>query len=647
MRRHPTTFRALLLLFVVLWCTRAFGSQTNKATDANETVIEGTLTQVSTLPPAASNPYPDCYYTAIVEIHHILSGKSIPQRIILVLPGFFGRQYAPEAKYQQGDKVSATIVPFSSMPDNVRQTQQADEIDSIDLDFYFPKRIQLIDHFGSEESGPSILQKEITVNVPLANPQRTDLKADALRQAQLKHDLEEINTLLKKHGGDWQKWYESLQPFRTLYQKQYDRKAARWVGNSFFSAGHIDNGHIYHKDFVNSLVQFKNYLAARKVDLIVVRVPYEGEIVDDLFVDSPPADVPNPYLLRLYKELLESDVEVITDIIPRAKKARKNYPLMYWYQDFAEHHPAEGMAWTIAEAFSDRLKRYDRITNAAKEILALSRTSTGTDISADSHVFHWPEGSSRFNPRDYVTFSSVVTMDGKIVRPTQSTNSPVLVVGSSFIEYPSLRLGGNIPSYLAYKTGIVPDILYRSGSGAGIPRAIAREKEEFLQNRVVCLFPIQPWVLLDPLSAPPIIDVAKFTKVLLASYTAVDLQKQTQLPAKTPDGAFTYSPDGIIIKPINKDTRAGGSLLLKLPSNTTDYPAIMIEVESRIGDAAIIKASYGKQTDIVHKSYSQNNSSDFFVFRTYPEYDLNFRFSNIRLEIPTILKGLRIYGLRP
>src|SRR6185369_4581951 len=99
---------------------------------------------------------------------------------------------------------------------------------------------------------------------------------------------------------------------------QFEAKTRLWIGDSFFSAGDAGYGGVYKPEFVQSLIAFKNYLATRNVDLIVLRIPNKGEVVDDLFAPAPDDKVTNPYLLRLYKELLEADVEIITDIIPTA-----------------------------------------------------------------------------------------------------------------------------------------------------------------------------------------------------------------------------------------------------------------------------------------------------------------------------------------
>jgi len=636
----------ILFFILLVWSSFVFALEPATVQNSKQTVVEGVLSQVSKLPTPESNAYPDCYFTATIDINHILSGQSIPAKIVLVMPGFFSRQYSSQAKYKVGDKVRVTVVPFASMPDKVRQTQQADEIEDVNLDFYFSEEIALVQEFKNITNPVPFLGKKHK-GEESTNFRPVDLKAKAARQEQMRHELENIDGLLAKHGGDWDKWYESLKDFRAQYKKQYDAKAQRWVENSFFSAGYLDSGKIYSPEFIKSIVAFKNYLAERNVDLILVRVPNKGEVVDDLFAPVPPDQISNPFLLRMYKDLLEADVEIITDIIPRAKKARLKYPLMYWFQDFAEPHPAEGIAWVVADALAERLNRYEKIRNFPKVNFRLLQVSTGTDISTDSHIFYWPRENPKFSPKEYVQFSAVSFNDGKILRPKQGSDSPILIVGSSFIEYPSLRLGGNIPSYLANLTGIIPDILYRSGSGLGIPRTIARENDTFLKKRSVCLFPLQPWVFFDALSSPPIIDVTKANKTLLTSHTGTDLQKQIRFVLEKSKDVFSYSSEGSLnVQASNKDTRIGGSFSFSLPDKISDFPFFMLEIESRIGDAAYIQARYNTQSDTIYKSYSQLNSNDTMIFKSENNHILDFEILNIHPTIPTVIKSIIVYGLQ-
>lgn len=640
----------LLLVACSLCCLSYASDSSNPVQTASQTVIEGVLIQVSKLPKSETNPYPDCYYTAVVEIKDILSGPPLAKKVILVLPGFFARQYAPEARFKTGDMIRATVVPFASMPEKVRQTQQADEIEDVDLEFFFPQQILAITALTAAAQQSSFaVEKAPNTRVGAISKKREDDASAKLRRQRLKNDLDEINHLLEAHGGDWDKWYKAQENYRNQYRQQFQSNASKWIDNSFFGVGELPAETVYSADFVRSLIAFKNYLSARNVDLIVLRVPYKGEITDDIFSELPQGEVSNPYLLRMYKELLEADVEIVTDIIPRAKASRLKFPLMYWYSDRAERHPAEGMAWVAAEALAERVKRYENIVEVPSTKFYLKQVSTGMDL--DSFLWatekcnpFWPKGNSNLSSTDYVTFKGVYKEDGKPLGRQRGMYSPILIVGSSFTEYPSLRFGGNITTYLAYLTGVVPDMLYRAGSDASIPRMLAREGDRFLEKRTVCIFPMVPMVTSHALDLPPIVDPAKAARTAVASYAGKALAAALRLRNSPNDAIGTFSGEGLILKARQVNGRGEAELILPLPK-LNKFNFFIVELESKPGDAAIIKGTHANQVDVLHKSYSQSEKVDALVFGVTSETTLTLNFSNIRSDIPTQLSRISIYGI--
>jgi len=629
----------IVLIITLLWPPYTFGLDAKISIETTiRAVVEGQLSQVSKLPPAKDNPYPDCYYTSVIEISQIVSGQSVPKRVALVLPGFFSREYAPEAHYKTGDKVRATIVPSASMPDKVRQTQQADEIEDVDLDFFFPEQISLIQEFQAIKSPVPFADKNQKA-IELPNLLPIDLDARAARQETMRHDLEEIDRLLAKYGGDWDKWYNSLSSFRAKYKGQFEAKAQRWIGDSFFSAGQIDDGKIYSPDFIKSVIAFKNYLAARNIDLILVRVPKKGEVVDDLFATSPPDQVFNPYLLRMYKELLEADVEVITNVISEAKEDRLKYPLMYWYQDFSEVHPAEGISWVIAKEFAKRVNRYDRVRAAPKKAFALKEVTKG---------IKWPDGHSKFSSRDDIPFLGVMDNSGRPLQLKQATGSPVLIVGSSFITFPSLGQGASIPHYFANVTGLIPDILQRNGSDLVVQRNIAREGNDFIRNRSVCLFPFVPWIAYKSLAPLPLFDPDNSDKTLLASYSGPPMREAISFSPMTVNGALSYSPDGLLqILPVIKGRGASGTFSVRIPDTVTEFPYFICEVEFTSNDLTEITAKYSSQSDFIVRSDTKMKREEVFVFSTQSSkaLDLNFAGNNV-VTRPITIKSIKFYGVK-
>lgn len=610
------------------------------APSSQETVVEGTLTRVSALPTPENNPYPDCYYTAVIEAAHIISGKNIPKKTVLVLPGFFSRKYAPEASFKTGDKIRAVVVPFSLMPDKVRQTQQADEIEDVDLEFFYPTSIEKISELTAVSGSQQFLKTKTTAS-DHASSVNLDLSAKLSRQETIRRDLEKINDLLVKNGGDWDKWYETLKSFREEYARQQKAKAQKWIGNSYFSAGYVPENRVYSQDFIKSVVAFRNYLAQRNVDLILVRVPTKGEIVADLFAPLPAGQPTNPYLLRMYKELLEADVEIITDIIPKAKEARLSYPLMFWYQDFLEIHPAEGISWVVAEELAKRTSRYSKISSMTKKNLLLKQASQPT------YDFKWPEGNKNFNSEYYVQFTTVNDEKGAPLSLKQNTNSPVVVLGSSYLAFPSLYKGGSIPHYFAFKAGIVPDILHRSGADRTIPRSIAREGDEFLNNRVVCLFPFTPDTAYVALSSPPLFDPDKSPKTVVASYTRTAMRDVIEIDSGGPPETISFTQDGVLqIKPMNKQRGAAGTIKIRVPERISSFRYFILEMTFDSKDQAYLVAKYGNQTDSVFRSDTQVQNDDAFTFLNKNDAFVEVNFAgSVDMKRPTRIEGIKFLGV--
>lgn len=630
---------AITIISFARCATFAFASETS------ETVIEGTIAQASHLPDPKTNPYPDCYYTVMVEASHIVAGRSVPQRFVLVLPGFFSRDYAPEAKLKKGDKIRATIVSFSSMPDSVKQIQQADEIEDLDVEFYFPAQIQAIQSFTTPQQEVQFAPKKQALKSSKSDSKIVMSKTSAMRKAQIAHDLAEIDALLKKHGGNWDKWYESLKPLREKYTAQQKLRAQKWIGDSFFSAGKVDNGNIYNANFTKSIVTFKDYLAAHNVDLILIRMPHKGEIVEDLFTDTPQDQIYNPYLLRMYKELLEADVEIITDVIPAAKAQRLKFPLMYWYQDFNEIHPAEGIAWVIAEELAKRIGRYD---------LARSLPSTDLNLRAQPHdVFKWPEGNTRFSSLQPAKYSAVFKKDSKPLAIGQSHNSQVLLIGSSIISTPSLYPGGSIPHYFAYMTGIIPDILFRAGGDSMVLRNVAREGDSFLNNRVVCLFPFVPATPYASFASLPLFDPDNSTKTLITSYSGPQMQSFVHFTPTSSAGRSSYSPDGILQMWPEKGKRgAEGILRIEVPGAVSKFPYFMLEIEFASKEITYLTTRYAQATDSIVRSDTQPNNIETFTFATDSTYtDINIDLvtgwivPQSGVTPPTSIKAIRFFGV--
>lgn len=608
------------------------------------TTVEGTLVRVSALPRPEASDYPDCYYTAKIESRAVIAGDPIERVAVVVLPGFFDRKYAPHAHLKAGDRVRVVLKPFQKAPQAVKQVQQADDIDEFGLQYYLAERIETINAFSSLPSRVAFREPEALARgvAPWAD---VDIEAHKVRSQRIREDLKQIDSLLARHRGDWDAWYDATERYRSEYRRQFELQAQMWMGDSFFSAGRVLYEDVSHPAFVKSVVEFKRYLEKRGVDLILVRIPYKGEIVPDLFSSLPPGEVLNPRLLRLYKDLLEADVEIVADVVPRAMHARMEYPLMYWYQAFDEPHPAEGMSWVLAKAVAERVVRYKKVKQAEKTAYRLKRE---TQPYRD---FKWPDGNQKFHPDDYVSFQAVTHSDGTPLELSQAASSPILMAGSSFIAYPSLPKAASVPHYLAYLTGVAPDIVYRNGYEVGIPRSVAIEGDKFLRNRAVLVYPFHPYTALQgALSLPPMLNPTEVDKQLLAVIDKNNFRESVVLPPDAEQGIFEFTPDGqLALRSFDKEMGAKGVLELELPQATRDYSTLVLEVTFAAKAYAVIAGTHGRSSDTLARSISEPRLDDYLVFEKGdgPRIQLDFNHNRVFSRENAIrITGFKVFGVK-
>ena len=169
------------------------------------TIVEGEITERSTLPDPESTDYPDCRFTAHFIGNAILSGSPCNKELSLSIDGFKNKSILNTNSLNVGDKIKCAIVPIDSVPDNLASIQEADELSLFALDSYLATTIQKISsytdttylpisstHFKSEHFDfKSVF--DLCINPPITD----DL---ALHQKErIQKDLEAANTMLQAY----------------------------------------------------------------------------------------------------------------------------------------------------------------------------------------------------------------------------------------------------------------------------------------------------------------------------------------------------------------------------------------------------------------------------------------------------------------
>jgi hypothetical protein len=156
----------------------------------------------------------------------------------------------------------------------------------------------------------------------------TAARAEAIRAT-----LADINEELKAHGGTWEKWAESLNPYREDIRAFTTDANYKWPWPA-------KNGYLFHgaeievqllDSFDNlpegerpldSLLHFNKQLKALGIDLIVAIIPAKLTTYPDYIYAASKTEINRPArapedrnvsmaVKRLMKELLENDVEVV------------------------------------------------------------------------------------------------------------------------------------------------------------------------------------------------------------------------------------------------------------------------------------------------------------------------------------------------
>ena len=128
----------------------AVGAAFAVLTAAPTVLCEGTIANVSKLPPPGETDYPDCLFTAEFILHGTLRGADFPKRAVLVLWGFRDKKIIAGNRIAVGEKVRIEAVPFDSVGPEISQRQQADDIMSFDLPYFFVESIARIGDFSPE-----------------------------------------------------------------------------------------------------------------------------------------------------------------------------------------------------------------------------------------------------------------------------------------------------------------------------------------------------------------------------------------------------------------------------------------------------------------------------------------------------------------
>jgi hypothetical protein len=305
----------------------------------------------------------------------------------------------------------------------------------------------------------------------------------ASRAESVQDTLEAIERQLAEHGGTWEKWAESLKPYREDLQgcfklqwpwpaeKGYVFQGAAISLNLADSFDTLPDG----ERPLDAIVHFNRQLKALGIDLIVAIIPAKLSIYPDYIhtvadagtrVVRAPADrIVSLAVIKLLHDLLRNDVEVVNLHEEFRRFRLKNgddVPLFY----VRDAHYLNRGAQFAAEKIAERLKRYDFVQKAlAGENPYVGEKGARTD-------------------EDKADDTLLLIKDRRGQPYSNSGDSPVFVLGDSHLGYNP----GTAPfsGQLAYRIGIPVCEEWREGLCAEIPVRVARDPN-LKKRRVVVM----------------------------------------------------------------------------------------------------------------------------------------------------------------
>jgi hypothetical protein len=440
--------------------------------------FEGTVRAASAIPDPEENDYPNCLYAVFVELDSVLSSTPLSEQtayeVIVNVPVMKDKAILERNIFQPGSRISCVCAEYDAMPQEIREIQLSDDIQSFEHQQYYALSIAKVKRF-QKNGKKDFAKREITI-LPIQSLPK-DENAAALRRERISNEIARIEKELKEHGGSFAAWRKKYEAIADKYRKLCKKESKLWIGDSFFAAGR-DKTKYNTREYIDGILPYKKYLEENNIDLILVRVPHKGDFAACVLASEDYQE--NPEWVEHYYECLKNDIEIV-DPMPEMWKHRFDFPLFYFYNVESETHPFEGQAFIAAQVLSEILKRY--------QYPASDKPVEVEDFvfETDQERYFWPKGNPKFDPKKNISFKQVVR-DGKTIGELNAnTGSPFLFLSNSFFWYPYRPRGASLPGYTAYFLQHVPDWFYQDAIHNQMIRNLICAPEALKKRRAVIM----------------------------------------------------------------------------------------------------------------------------------------------------------------
>lgn len=472
------------------------------------TIVEGEITERSTLPAPESTDYPDCRYTAHFMGNAILSGLPCNKELSLSIDGFKNKSFLNTNSLKVGDKIKCAIVPIDSVPDNLTSIQEADELSLFTLDCYLATTIQRIKtytdttylpvsatHFKSEcFDFKSVF--DLHINPPIAD----DLAKN--QKERIQKDLEAANTMLQS----FESAKETVEPkFQIAWSKEKERfpddyNIIKRSSNDVLYWRNIDHSFwclparytlvpetlsVLSKERLDALLAFRDFLEANGIQFIVSLVPDRYEIAARV-INQEFSNIPVYQLLSYVKQLSEAGIECPyypTEII----KHYNLFPLAYLFP--FDTHPGSTVQSCISEVIGERLSCYHIPKQLEKSKFKHFQAPTMYD--AVQKKYKWPDNCDiETNVAETCYTNDEIHYDGNVLK--KDPDSCIMVIGNSFMQTPMGNSQNSLTAFLSERMLCTIDD-YRVDQNGPMVTIIQRffdNPEHFLKGKKILILQV-------------------------------------------------------------------------------------------------------------------------------------------------------------
>lgn len=472
-----------------------------------KTVVEGEIIERSELPDPRESDYPNCRFTAHFKGNSIISGEPCPKEMVFVIEGFENYRIFETNNLKSGDKVECSIIPFDSLPEDYKSTQQADDLELFLLDNYYVVHASKIKTYSdnnnliansgiffsdNEEEYISIFDRHINSDIPeeiqkaYEDQVRTDLKK--MDRFLNEYDDKKIEKINLSFNEAWKKEKEKDPP-------NYNRIAEvvwRNINNSFWALP-IDYTFLskpdqMNQDILDCFASLKKVCETNGVHLIISIVPNLYDISSRV-INLDFRDIPDIQTATYVKQLSEIGVESIY-ISDKIIQNYDKYPFAFFYP--ANSHPGDTTQDCISDELVERLRRYSIPENLNASLFSTKMEDTRIYNIPSTYLFPQNCDNGLYKENEKYECKHIYYNNAPI--KINDKNSYIMIIGNSFIKSPmNASPDLALPSFMMYKLHSSIDWSWKSGQLTPLSDILVQlisNPESFLSGKKVLIMQI-------------------------------------------------------------------------------------------------------------------------------------------------------------